>query len=490
MWPAGGVTSGRYGHPMGKQSRRPRKHVRGSEARPGRHTPPGGGRPAPGAAGTPGGGGRDDRRTGAGGPAWYDRPYDGVTPGADDLVAAAMAAARAGDGAAVAQLVGRMEAPASAPSVRGTVDGALARGVLRQIRHAWDGGWQPADLHRLASRRLKAAEVDLLAAAVVVDDRSYPPDLVDPRWSDQVRAVAAAVAGAPAGLPDPRQPSWVLRSDGSRRAAIEGGIVVLAWLCGLPVLPKLCPLPGEGSARGRSAESVDADALRRVRALLAKAESTSFEEEAQALTAKAQQLMTRHAIDRAALAAKSGGRQAPVGVRLGVDDPYAQAKAILLGQVAHANRCQAVWSKDLGFSTVIGFIEDLDDVELLYTSLLVQAQVTMASMGSRRTADGRSRTRTFRRSFLEAFAIRIGQRLHEASEEAEGLAVGEHGRSLLPVLADRRQAVVDEFDTVFPDVSHFTPAVSCDPEGWMAGKAAADQAALWGNAEVGDRATG
>ena len=36
--------------------------------------------------------------------------------------------------------------------------------------------------------------------------------------------------------------------------------------------------------------------LERVRALLAKAESTTFPEEADALTAKAQQLMTRHAL--------------------------------------------------------------------------------------------------------------------------------------------------------------------------------------------------
>ena len=43
---------------------------------------------------------------------------------------------------------------------------------------------------------------------------------------------------------------------------------------------------------------MDEKKLSRVRALLAKAESSSFPEEAEALSAKAQELMTRHALDR------------------------------------------------------------------------------------------------------------------------------------------------------------------------------------------------
>ena len=45
-------------------------------------------------------------------------------------------------------------------------------------------------------------------------------------------------------------------------------------------------------------EATDA-VLARIRQLLAKAESTTFEAEALAFTAKAQELMTRHAIDAA-----------------------------------------------------------------------------------------------------------------------------------------------------------------------------------------------
>ena len=48
--------------------------------------------------------------------------------------------------------------------------------------------------------------------------------------------------------------------------------------------------------------------LDKVRALLAKAESTEFPEEAGALTSRAQQLMARYSIDHALLAAQTGSR--------------------------------------------------------------------------------------------------------------------------------------------------------------------------------------
>ena len=53
-----------------------------------------------------------------------------------------------------------------------------------------------------------------------------------------------------------------------------------------------------------------------------------------------------------ALAADDVRSDVPAGVRLGIDDPYAQVKATLLAEVAEANRCRAVWSKGFGFATV------------------------------------------------------------------------------------------------------------------------------------------
>ena len=60
---------------------------------------------------------------------------------------------------------------------------------------------------------------------------------------------------------------------------------------------------------------------------------------------------------------------------------------------------------------MIGFSADLDAVELLFTSLLVQASAALQRAGGKRDAAGRSRTRSFRQSFLVAYAVRIGERL-------------------------------------------------------------------------------
>src|SRR5260370_25485566 len=95
-------------------------------------------------------------------------------------------------------------------------------------------------------------------------------------------------------------------------------------------------------------------------------------------------------------------------------------------------------------SAVIGFAADLDAVELLFTSLLVQANTAMLRAGAKRDRYGRSRTRAFRQSFLVAYAIRIGERLAGVAQQAARQpAAAAPGRGQLPVLAARDQAVDD-----------------------------------------------
>jgi hypothetical protein len=117
--------------------------------------------------------------------------------------------------------------------------------------------------------------------------------------------------------------------------------------------------------------------LTRVRALLAKAESTEFEAEVETFTAAAQSLMARHSIDVAMLAAESGGRpgtEGPQGRRLSIDAPYEVPKLMLLNVVASANRCRSIWNKKLGFATVLGFTPDLHAVEVLFTHHRVRTE--------------------------------------------------------------------------------------------------------------------
>jgi len=196
--------------------------------------------------------------------------------------------------------------------------------------------------------------------------------------------------------------------------------------------------------------------------------------------------MARHSIDHAMLAAQSGSKDRPAARRLPVDSPYESPKATLLHAVAQANRCRSVWQKAIGMSTVVGFASDLDVVELLYTSLLVQANTAMLREGAKKDAYGRSRTRAFRQSFLVAYAYRIGVRLSQATVHAEQeAAAAAPGKDLVPVLKERHEAVDHAVDEMFGDgLVYDRGSRATDEEGWASGLAAADMAALHNREQV------
>lgn len=219
--------------------------------------------------------------------------------------------------------------------------------------------------------------------------------------------------------------------------------------------------------------TIDPGLLDRVRALLAKAESTTFPDEAEALTAKAQELMDRHAIDRAMVAAAQGGRSGPEGRHVVIEAPYAREKSLLLGATARANRSRVVFQPHDGVATIVGFAEDQETIELLYTSLLLQATSTMLAHGDRAA----TRTRRYRQSFLVAFATRIGERLSEADAAVVADADRAHGGGVLPVLADRAAAVEEHLAREFPRLQSRRVVVR-DAVGWGHGTTAAERADL------------
>src|SRR5262249_42684844 len=115
-----------------------------------------------------------------------------------------------------------------------------------------------------------------------------------------------------------------------RPAAVLIMVQVIGLLASTPTFPLLCPPPGKarsGSLDPARAGSVDERILERVRALLAKAESTEFSEEAETFTAGAQKLMARHSIDYALLAHRGGHQDGTVGRRIPIDNPYEAPKA-------------------------------------------------------------------------------------------------------------------------------------------------------------------
>jgi hypothetical protein len=370
---------------------------------------------------------------------------------------------------------------------RGTTERLLSGYLQSAVSGAWERGWQPADLVRHVSRRLGNRHIDLARVAIAAEMQRYAPATIDPRWTSELADLEAQVWWRPDQSP---LQAWAERQNIEWSVAVSCSLQVLDLTTCLPALKKLTPAPGTARPTGSTTQpqrpAIDQRVLGRIRALLAKAESSTFVAEAETFTAGAQSLMARHSIDRALLAAlDERSVEDATGRRIGIDNPYEGPKAMLLGAVAEANRCKAVWSRELGFCTAIGFPADLDAVEMLFTSLLVQATTAMTRAGSRADCSGRSRTRAFRQSFLTAFASRIGQRLSDVTgQQTAEVAAQPTGRNLLPVLAARSEAVDEAVAAMFPLMTSHRVGWATDREGWFSGLTAADQAALHPNAPL------
>lgn len=356
----------------------------------------------------------------------------------------------------------------------------------------WEGGWQPAEVVRVVRRRQGSVNADLACTAIAASQHTLPTSPPS-AWIEQLAELEATNPWWGRGR-DWLGP-WALRHGVPWAEALKVATETLAVLMRLPVIEALLPPPSQWGASASGlfhAESVVDDAiLTKVRALLAKAESTSFGHEADALTAKAQELMARHAIDEA-VAESSGtkSREQPSVRRVAVDDPYVNAKSTLLAVIATANNVRAVWDESHAFMTLVGFGADLESVDVLFTSLLMQASRSMLAKGRIRDARGRSRTRSFRQSFFVAFGQRIHERLVMAARHARETAERDLGRSLLPVLAGRKDEV-DEFTArLFPHLTNAKSSSVTNLDGWVAGRAAAEMATLGPIRERLDGTTG
>ena len=202
---------------------------------------------------------------------------------------------------------------------------------------------------------------------------------------------------------------------------------------------------------------MDADLLDRVRKLLAKAEDEGCSPaEAEALTAKAAELMARYGIDRALLGALRPETDRPADRVFTLANPWGDVKRHLLAGLATALRCQCVQTRsDQGTRLhVFGYMSDLERADILFTSLLVQ----MARALAREAVPGYGgEARAWRRSWMLGYAAAVVARVRaaeetavaSASEGADG-AAGAHGQSAALVLADRSLVVRRQVSAAYP----------------------------------------
>jgi len=165
-------------------------------------------------------------------------------------------------------------------------------------------------------------------------------------------------------------------------------------------------------------------------------------------------------------------------VRLPIDAPYIDPKCLLLQTVAGTGRCQAVAMTRLGLSTVVGFADDVAAVELLFTSLLLQAQTALEEAARLAPAGTRVRSQSYRSAFLQAYTGRIGQRLEEINAAVFAEADPDEAEAFLPVLRSRADQVDDLVDERFGALTTSRVRGGFDAAGWASGTVAGDNARL------------
>lgn len=186
----------------------------------------------------------------------------------------------------------------------------------------------------------------------------------------------------------------------------------------------------------------------RIAALLAKAESSTFDEERDAFMAKAAELMERHRINELMLGlsrSRKATEQDPITKLEIIYDHTAFHIAFrdFMAAIGQAFGFKVVWRKDGKAGWWYGFKSDLDMAETVYASLLIQ--VARAAEVYKQTAEykvlpKRMDKHVAKRSFISGFGSGAARKITEGRQVGQRDAEEEHGSvNVLPVLASRSE---------------------------------------------------
>lgn len=196
----------------------------------------------------------------------------------------------------------------------------------------------------------------------------------------------------------------------------------------------------------------------KIRGLLAKAEATEFEAEAEAFLDKAMELMARHRVDEALLAAADKASNDPVD-RIILDiGAWRVPKGQLAVFLAKAFDCHVIWTHRKKSLAFVGHKSDLDMVQTLMTSLELQLDRELLNV---RGYD-KGETRAARSSFAYAWTERVGERIVEyygrAVEDAvkEAEASPEQSSSVALALASRIDDVTAKYQEFYKSKPRYT----------------------------------
>jgi hypothetical protein len=194
------------------------------------------------------------------------------------------------------------------------------------------------------------------------------------------------------------------------------------------------------------------DFTRIVEGLLNKAEATTFPEERDALISKAQELITKHAIDEGILdmarAARGEARKETISSARFCEErntKLIKAKRELIMYLAEVNNGYVVMGHGRAYMLVTAHASDLRMVQALYASIIVQ----MATAMNRAEAQGEvvGPLAGWRVSYAHGYVRKVGHRLIMAKRAAQAAASEPGTMSTALVLADRKDAVQKAYNS-------------------------------------------
>lgn len=185
-----------------------------------------------------------------------------------------------------------------------------------------------------------------------------------------------------------------------------------------------------------------------IQKLLLKAQTTT-PEEAEILTAKAEELMLKYGINRALLNASSTGDKERIQkLKIPLQGIYAKAYMDMMHSVALAfgnvRAFYTQWKQSDVDYTIVGFESDVSQLHVLLTSLQLQAVVALdtwaksADMSTYTPMEKFKTRRTFIKAFGNGAATRIAKTRASAVKDAESTTPGAE-----LVLRDRMLAIDD-----------------------------------------------
>ncbi len=195
--------------------------------------------------------------------------------------------------------------------------------------------------------------------------------------------------------------------------------------------------------------------LETIRSLLAKAEDPRTPEaEAELARKRAFEMMAKYGVEQAMLNDADSASDAPTDRQIVLDNPWAMERVRLINHIALALGCKVIHLGRDGSGParrvhIFGYASDLERVEVLYTSLLLQMNSGLAAQ----SVPAGQGARAWRRSWLLGFIGRVGSRIEEAERGAREEATGQTsatGRSAALVLADRKAVVSRNYQQAYP----------------------------------------